>query len=149
PLLVLSGAREPHDAPDAMVRRQSQGVTLDGLQPQEPLAARRKETLRSTGVTATVHSCNELASDQLAHLPRALAQVHPSATRHARVGAADLLAVGEVVGSIDAVDEDNAGLGVIVGRTHHALPERARGQRAVNLAVEGQVPSLIVVRGAD
>src|SRR5262245_32537406 len=121
PLLALSSAREPHDAPDAMVRRQSQRVTLDGLQPQERLAARCKETLRTTGVIPTVYPRNERASDQLAHLPRSLARVHPGVTRHARVGAADLLAVGEVVGGIDAVDEDNAGFGVVVGSAHHAL----------------------------
>src|SRR5262249_45411798 len=126
-----------------------QRVTLDGLQPQERLAARCKETLRPTGVVPTVHSRHERASYQLAHLPGSLARVHPRVARHARVCTADLLAVSEVVGCIDAVDEDDTGLRVVVGCAHHALPEHARGQRAVDLAVEGEVPSLIVAHGAD
>ena len=43
----------------------------------------------------------------------------------AGVGGEDLFAVGEVVGPVDAVDEDHAGLGVGVGRADDALPQRA------------------------
>ena len=52
----------------------------------------------------------------------------------ARIGRVDRLAIGEVVARVDAVDEDDAGLGVVVGRAHDALPQRARRHRAVDLA---------------
>ena len=67
----------------------------------------------------------------------------------ARVGGADLLAVGEVVRGVDAVDEDDARLGVVVGGAHDAVPERARRHRAVDLAVEDEVPRLVVAHGAN
>ena len=59
-----------------------------------------------------------------------------------------VLAVGEIVFGIDAVDEDDARLGIVVGGAHHALPQRARGNGAVDLAVKDEVPGRIVAHGA-
>ena len=65
----------------------------------------------------------------------------------ARIGGADLLAVGEVVHGIDAIDEDHAGLGIVVGRAHDALPERARPHSPIDRAFERQRPGVVALDG--
>ena len=57
----------------------------------------------------------------------------------------DLLAVGEVVGPVDAVDEDHAGLGVGVGRADDPLPQRARRDGPVDDALEAELPWRVVL----
>src|SRR5262249_48355321 len=58
----------------------------------------------------------------------------------AGIGGADLFAVGEIVERVDAVDEDDAWLRIVVGRAHHAIPEGACVDRAIYLAVVREVP---------
>jgi hypothetical protein len=67
----------------------------------------------------------------------------------ARVRGVDGLAVVEVVTRVDAVDEHDARLGEIVGRAHDALPQRARRQRAVDLAAEPEVPRAVIAHGSE
>ena len=45
-----------------------------------------------------------------------------------RIGRLDLLAIPQVVPAVDAVDEDDAGLGIGVGRAHDLVPQLARRQ---------------------
>ncbi len=52
----------------------------------------------------------------------------------------DLLAIAEIVGGVDAIDENHARLGIIVGRAHDALPQRPRLHRAIDFAVEHEIP---------
>ena len=59
----------------------------------------------------------------------------------ARIGGLDRLAIGEVVQRVDAIDEDHAGLGAVVGRAHDAVPQRAGLHGLVDLAVERRGPS--------
>ena len=63
------------------------------------------------------------------------------------IGGADLLAVGEVVHRVDAIDEDHARLGKGVGRTHDPIPQRARAHGAVHGALERQRPGLVALDG--
>ena len=58
----------------------------------------------------------------------------------AGIGGTDLLAVVKVVQTIDAVDEDHAGLGAVVGRPHDAVPERPGAQGLQGFACEPQGP---------
>ncbi len=58
----------------------------------------------------------------------------------ARVGGADGLAIVQVVAGIDAVDEDDAGLGHVIGGAHDALPQIARLDGPVGLAGKHQRP---------
>ena len=50
----------------------------------------------------------------------------------AGIGRTDALAVGEVVVAVDGVEEQHAGLGVVVGRTHDLVPQFARRQLAID-----------------
>ena len=52
----------------------------------------------------------------------------------ARVGRADVLAPPVVVHLVDAVDEDESGLGVVVRRDHDHVPQMPRADVAVDLA---------------
>ena len=67
----------------------------------------------------------------------------------ARIGRIDRLTISEVVLCVDAVDEDDAGLGVGVGGAHHAIPQRACGHGLVDLAAEDERPGRVVAHGAD
>src|SRR3954468_313037 len=50
----------------------------------------------------------------------------------ARVSGLDRLAVVEVVVAVDAVEEQDARLGMVVGRAHDLVPELARADLAIN-----------------
>ena len=65
----------------------------------------------------------------------------------AGVGGKNLLAVGEVVHAVDAIDENHAGLGKVIRRAHDAMPEIARGNGAIDDAVEDQIPRRIGLDG--
>ncbi len=56
------------------------------------------------------------------------------------VGGGDLLDIGQIVGLIDAVDEDHARFGVIIGGLHDAVPQIPRLHGLVDLAAELQIP---------
>ena len=60
-----------------------------------------------------------------------------------RIRCANCFAIAEVVLAIDAVDEDHARLGVIIGRAHDAVPERAGRERLIDLSRELQRPVAI------
>jgi hypothetical protein len=59
--------------------------------------------------------------------------------------AADRLAVLQVVAGVDAVDEDDAGVGIIVIGSHDLVPEGASPDRAVHRAAEDERPILVCV----
>ena len=63
----------------------------------------------------------------------------------ARIGRVDRLAIGKIVERVDAVDEDDAGLGGLIGRDHDPVPQRARRNRAVHGAVEDEVPGTVLL----
>ena len=65
----------------------------------------------------------------------------------ARVRRADSLAVGQVVRRVDAVDEDDARLGVIEGRAHDALPEIAGSHGAIDAPAEDERPVGVPLHG--
>ena len=65
------------------------------------------------------------------------------------IGGRNLFAIAKVILGVDAIDEDHTRLGVRVGRTHHAIPQRAGLNGAVDLAVEDQVPGLVLPDGLD
>ena len=65
----------------------------------------------------------------------------------AGIGGLDVLTVVEVVTLVDAVDEDDAGFGVGVGGAHDLVPEAARGDGFVQVAVEGEAPIGVIANG--
>ena len=65
----------------------------------------------------------------------------------AGIGGVDRLAVGQVVPGIDAVDEDDTGLGVVVRRAGDAVEQRAGTQRLVGLAIKEERPLAIGIDG--
>ena len=64
--------------------------------------------------------------------PQAAAAVGRQRLLATRVARGDVLAVGEVVVGVDAVEEQDARLGVVVGRSHDLVPQRTRRQLAVD-----------------
>ena len=58
----------------------------------------------------------------------------------AGIGGGDAFAIAQIVGVVDAVDEDHARLGIIIGRAHDALPQGFRLEGAIHLAAELQIP---------
>ncbi len=67
----------------------------------------------------------------------------------ARIRRRDLLAVAQVVVVVDVVQEEDAGLGEVVGRAHDGVPQRAGGQGLVDpLAVGALVGTLLQQGGA-
>jgi hypothetical protein len=52
------------------------------------------------------------------------------------IGRRHRLAISQVVGGIDAIDEDDARLGDIIGRAHQPRPQIARAHCAIDLIVE-------------
>ncbi len=62
-----------------------------------------------------------------------------------RVGRADGFAVGEVVLRIDAVDEDDARFGGLVGRAHDTVPQPARAHGPKHPALKLQRPFGVVL----
>ena len=63
------------------------------------------------------------------------------------VGGRDRLAIGEVVGLVDAVDEDHAGFGEIIGGLHDPVPQVAGLDGVVDLAAETQLPRAVGLHG--
>ena len=62
----------------------------------------------------------------------------------AGIGGVDLFAVAEIVLAVDAVDEDDAGLGVVIGGAHDALPQTAGRDFAIDLALEYERPGRVL-----
>ena len=52
----------------------------------------------------------------------------------------DVLAVIQIVRSIDSIYEDDAGLGSVECRTYDSVPKAACANRVVNRPVEAQIP---------
>ena len=58
----------------------------------------------------------------------------------ARVGCRNGFAIGQIIGLVDAIDENHTWLSVIIGRLHNLVPQVTRLHRAVNLVVKHQFP---------
>ncbi len=57
------------------------------------------------------------------------------------------LAIIEIVGGVDAIDENDARLGIVVGRAHDLVPQRARLDRLVDLAGKYEIPRRVAADG--
>ena len=133
------------NAANPMVRGEAQAIAFLGRQVENLSAPGREKAARIRPRDGAVHDRFEGAADQFPDLSRALRCLDPAIGRDAGVGGEDLLAVGEVVGPVDAVDEDHAGLGVGVGGADHPLPQGAGRDGAVDDAVEGKLPRPVVL----
>jgi hypothetical protein len=80
----------------------------------------------------TVHHRLERLADELAHLPRTRRRGDPGIGRDTGVGGRDALAIGQVVVAIDGVQEEHAGLGVVIRGLHDLVPQLTRGQLAID-----------------
>ena len=132
-----------------MVGGQPQGIAFSGMQPHEFLAACLEETGIARRMLGSVYACSKGTANKIAYQARALRRVHPGICRHARIRGVDRLAVVEVVACVDAIDEHDARLGVVVGRAHDALPQCARREGAVDLAAELQLPRTVGAHGGE
>ena len=85
--------------------------------------------------------------------PQATAPVRRQRLFRARVGRLDALAVAQVVVDVDAVEEQDPRLGVVVRRAHDLVPELARAYRLVDpqavLALAGFLVRLRLVHQLD
>jgi hypothetical protein len=61
----------------------------------------------------------------------------------------NFLAIGEVVQVIDPIDEDYAGLRVLVGGPHDAFPQIAGPDRSIDAASEHEIPGPILAHRPD
>ena len=86
------------------------------------------------GVVAKARARLERRVDEEREVDRAEAAAAVGGQRllAARVGRIDALAIAEVVVGVDAVDEQHAGLGVVVGRAHDLVPQVARARPPVH-----------------
>ncbi len=132
-------ARERGDAAHAVIGGEAQRVAFRGGQVDQRLEGRAEEAFGGALMIEAVDTRLELLADELGHLARTLAGLHPGVGGDAGVGGADVLAPPVVVHLIDAVDEDEPRLGEVVGGRHDDVPHAARRQRLVDLAADQPV----------
>ena len=101
-----------------MIGGQAQAMTLPRPHREHRFAARREETGRTGLDIPPVDPRPESVANQITHLPRPIASVHPGIGSYTGVGCVDRLGITERVLPVDAVDEDDARLGEGVGRAH-------------------------------
>src|SRR5207248_2735334 len=77
----------------------------------------------------------------------AAAAVRRQRLLRARVGGLDRLAVVEVVVAVDAVEEENPRLGVVVRRAHDLVPQLARSYFSIDPKSIGALVSLFAGPG--
>ncbi len=127
-----------------MLGGEAQRVALTRAQREHRLDAGGEKTCRLGGIGLAIDHGSEGLADQLRHLPRPMRGEDPGVGGHARIGRSDRLAIREVVVAVDRIEEQDAGLGVVVGRAHDLVPERARRQLAIDpLAVVALVGALV------
>jgi hypothetical protein len=83
----------PSHAMDEMIGCESQRIALAGDEPHDRTRAGPEESVAFDAMRASLHDRVEPASDQLAHLPRAVTRHHPRIGRDARIGRVDRLAI--------------------------------------------------------
>ncbi len=115
-----------------VIGRQLQRMAFAGSQHEHRLHARLEEAFGLRAVRPAVDDRHERLPDQLGHLPRAFAGLHPRIRRHARIRRRNRLAITQVVVLVDAVEEQHARLGVVVGAAHDLVPQRAGARLAVD-----------------
>ena len=139
PLRRQAPARERRDAAHAMISREAQRMAFVGHHADDGLGRGPEESFRRARMILAIDARRERAADELRHLARTFVRLHPGIRRDAGVRGADVLAPPVVVHLIDAVDEDEAGLGEIVGGRHDHVPHAPRRQRLVDLAADEAV----------
>src|SRR5437763_17153156 len=77
---------------------------------------------------------DELATDQVANPTWTFARLGPRAGGDARVSSANVLAPPAVVHLIGTIDENETGLGEVIGGRHDHVPHAPRRQRLVDPA---------------
>ena len=77
------------------------------------------------------------------HRPQKTGAIGRQRLLPAGVGGGDGFGIGQIVHPVDAVDEDHARFGIVVGRTHDLVPQIARVQRVIDLAFECQFPRAV------
>ncbi len=144
PLAVRQVVCALRDAAQRVIRRQPQRMAFARTQDEHRLGAGGEEARQFGGVGLAIDNGDESLADQLRHLPRPLGGEHPGVGRHARIARRNRLAIGEVVVLVHRIEEQHARLGMVVGRAHDLLPQRARGQLAIDpLAVVALVRALL------
>src|SRR5690606_26142403 len=123
PFAVHTPARHAADPPHTVVGGQAQLLAFFGFQADHRLVGGVEKAFRAAGMVDPVDARQKRRAQQLPHLARALRGVHPGIGGHAGVGGADRLAPPVVVQLVDAVDEDEARLGEVVGGDHDHVPQ--------------------------
>ena len=135
-----------HDA-HRMIRGQAEGEALAGTETYHRFAPGAVEALRPRRTSAPADQRRKRPADELTDLARTFRRMNPRVGGDAGIGRRDGLAIMEVVEAVDAVDEDDARLGIAVGRAHDAVPQLARGHGLVVRAAEAQLPGQVVGDG--
>ena len=140
--------REGGDAAHSMIRSEPQRVPFGRRQFHQRLDRGAEEAFGAARMIHAVHARVEWLADELGHLARAFAGLHPGVGGDAGVGGADVLAPPVVVHLVDAVDEDETRFGEVIRRRHDDVPHAARRQCLVNLAADQSVFTRDVGAGA-
>jgi hypothetical protein len=119
-------------AAHGVVGGQAQRVALGGAQREHRLAAGFEEACRFGRVGTAVDHRVEGRADEFVDLACAVRRHHPGVGRDAGIRARDRLAIRQVVVAVDAVEEQHARLGMVVGRAHHLVPQVAGAQLAID-----------------
>ncbi|MNF47647.1 hypothetical protein D3C84_288540 [compost metagenome] len=134
PLGLQAPAGERGDLAHWVIRGQTQLMPLASTQSQHGPNASQEEAPGGGRVVDAVDSCHEWPAQQFMYLARPLCGMHPGIGGDARVGRPDRLAPPVVVQLVDPVDEDEAGLGEVVGGDHDHVPQVPGLDAAVDLA---------------
>ena len=136
-VIVLPSPRKP--MPWRRLRRISSRCFSSG----RPLISTTLSSMRVNTFTTSRYSSQSNSAKSRERMAHEARQIHRAEQARAirrqrllaaRVGGADVLAPPVVVHLVDAIDEDEARLGEIVGGRHDDVPHTPRRQRLVDLA---------------
>src|SRR5947199_10193378 len=133
-LRLARPARQLRIPTHTVIKREPYRVTLCRLDAHDGPACRHEEACGTGRIVLAVDSSHELPTDQFANLTWTFVRLHPRVGGDARVSGADVLAPPVVVHLIGTIDENETGLGEVVGGRHDHVPHAARRQRLVDLA---------------
>jgi hypothetical protein len=126
-----------------LLLRQGKARAVDGV--VEHAHGERNDLVQVLKIERGVRFEGPLDQSRQVDRPEQAGAVRRQGLLSAWIARMNFLAVPKVVHAVDAVDEDHAGLGVVVGRPQEPVPEVARRQAAIDRAAEHQVPGRVLL----
>ncbi len=103
------------DATHTVVGSKAQRRPFPGLQTHNGFGCGAEKAFRATGVVTAVHTRKKRRACERGNLPGTFAGLHPGIRSDTGIGRADIFQPPVVVHLVDAVDENEARLGEVVG----------------------------------